>query len=193
VEHLASLRAMPNLTVIRPADGIETAEAWEIAVASHNTPVLLALSRQGLPTVRSDAGPDNRTARGAYVLREAEGGLRDVTLIATGSEVAIALEAAELLAAEGIRAAVVSAPSFELFAEQDADYREGVLGQAPRIGIEAAVRQGWDGLFLRPGDAFIGMSSFGASAPAADLYRHFGITPEAAVEAAHRLTGREAL
>ncbi|RMD90805.1 MAG: transketolase, partial [Alphaproteobacteria bacterium] len=184
VEHLASLRAMPNLTVIRPADAVETAEAWEIAVASRKTPVLLALSRQGLPTLRRNLS-ENLTARGAYVLREAEGG-RDVTLIATGSEVEVALRATDLLAADGIRAAVVSAPSFELFRAQGEAYWEEVLGDAPRVGVEAAVEQGWN-LFLRRRDRFVGMRGFGASAPAADLYRHFGITPEAVAEAARGL------
>ncbi|RMH46695.1 MAG: transketolase [Alphaproteobacteria bacterium] len=184
VEHLASLRAMPNLTVIRPADVVETAEAWEIAATTDGTPVMLVLSRQGLPTVRTEAGAENLTARGAYVLREADGP-RDVTFIATGSEVEIALRAADILAAEGRRAAVVSAPSFELFTAQPSDYRAAVLGDAPRIGIEAAVRQGW-GVVLRDTDGFVGMTGFGASAPAADLYRHFNITPEAAAEEARK-------
>ncbi|THD81347.1 transketolase [Aliigemmobacter aestuarii] len=173
VETIASLRAMPNLTVIRPADAVETAEAWEIAIASRATPTVLCLSRQNLPTLRDAAGR-NRTAEGAYLLREPAGG-RDVTLVATGSEVEIALAAADLLAADGIGAAVVSAPSFELFAEQPAEARAAVLGRAPRVGVEAAIRQGWD-LVLRPEDGFVGMTGFGASAPAGHLYRHFGIT-----------------
>jgi transketolase len=185
VETIASLRAIPNLTVLRPADAVETAEAWEIAAASKATPTLLCLSRQNLPTVRAEPTAENRTARGAYVLREPEG-RRAVTLIATGSEVAIALEAADRLAAEGVAAAVVSAPSFELFAMQDDVYRAEVLGPAPRVGVEAAIRQGWD-LMLDRTDAFIGMTGFGASAPAADLYRHFGITPEAVAAAAKAL------
>ena len=186
VETLAGLRCIPNLTVLRPADAVETAEAWEIAMASTCTPTLLALSRQNLPTVRTDAS-ENLTANGAYVLRDV--GSRDVTLIATGSEVEIALAAADLLAAEGIQAAVVSAPSFELFARQPADYRAAVLGTAPRVGIEAAIRQSWDAV-LRTEDAFIGMTGFGASAPAPALYAHFGITKEAAAEAARKLTGK---
>jgi transketolase len=173
VETIASLRAMPNLTVIRPADAVETAEAWEIAVASAGTPTLLCLSRQNLPTLR-DTTDRNMTAEGAYVLREPGGG-RDVTLIATGSEVEIALAAADLLAVDGIGAAVVSAPSFELFATRPAEARAAVLGSAPRVGIEAAIRQGWEAM-LRPEDGFVGMTGFGASAPAPDLYRHFGIT-----------------
>ena len=175
VEHLASLRAIPNLTVIRPADAVETAEAWELAMEATSGPVMLILSRQNLPTLRIEHEDANRVAAGAYLLRDPE--RRDVTLIATGSEVEIALAAADMLAADGIEAAVVTAPSFELFAAQSAATRTALLGDAPRIGIEAAIRQGWD-LFLRPEDEFVGMTGFGASAPAGDLYRHFGITAE---------------
>ncbi|POF33648.1 transketolase [Roseibium marinum] len=182
VETIASLRVMPNLTVLRPADAVETAEAWEIAVTSTGTPTVLCLSRQALPTVRTEHSDENKSARGAYVLRETDGA-RDVTLIATGSEVEIALAAAARLAETGVKAAVVSAPSFELFARQDTAYRAGVLGTAPRVGVEAAMRQGWDALIGDEG-AFVGMTGFGASAPAGDLYRHFGITPEAVAEAA---------
>ena len=183
VEHLASLRAMPNMLVMRPCDAVETAEAWEVAMTQPARPSTLALSRQNLPVLRgADAPRDNMTARGAYVLREAEGP-RDITLIATGSEVEIAIDAAEDLAVEGIQAAVVSAPCFELFADQDADYRAKVLGTAPRIGVEAAIRQGWDAM-LRDDDTFIGMTGFGASAPAAQLYQHFGITSAAVINAA---------
>jgi len=174
VETIASLRAMPNLNVFRPADAVETAEAWELAATSAATPSVLCLSRQGLPTLRHEHTDQNRTGRGAYVMREVDGD-RDITLIATGSEVEIACATADLLAKDGIKAAVVSAPCFELFATQDAAYHLSVLGTAPRIGIEAAVRQGWEGL-LRPEDAFIGMTGFGASAPAPELYTHFGIT-----------------
>ena len=184
VEHLASLRAIPNLTVIRPADAVETAEAWEIAMASADRPVLLALSRQNLPTVRKNV-TENLTARGAYPLLDP--GDRQVTLIATGSEVEIALAAAELLETQGIRAAVVSAPSFELFASQSGDYRAATLGTAPRVGIEAAIRQGWDGPVLRATDAFVGMTGFGASAPAPELYRHFGVTAKAVAATARTL------
>jgi transketolase len=183
VEHLASLRAMPNMLVMRPCDAVETAEAWEVAMTQPARPSTLALSRQNLPVLRDAGAPkDNMTARGAYVLREAEGP-RDITLIATGSEVEIAIDAAEDLAVEGIQAAVVSAPCFELFADQDADYRAKVLGTAPRIGVEAAIRQGWDAM-LRSDDTFIGMTGFGASAPAAQLYQHFGITSAAVINAA---------
>jgi len=184
VEHLASLRAIPNLVVIRPADAVETAEAWEVAMASTRTPTMLVLSRQGLPTVRTAHVTRNRLSEGAYLLRAPE--KRDVTLIATGSEVEIAMAAAGILAEGGVEAAVVSAPCFELFAARPAEEREAVLGAAPRIGIEAALRMGWD-LMLRPWDGFIGMTGFGASAPAPELYRHFGITAEAAAEKARAL------
>ena len=187
VEHLASLRAIPNLTVIRPADAIETAEAWEIAMTATDRPVMLVLSRQNLPTVRG-AEAENLTARGAYLLRDP--GDRQVTLIATGSEIEIALAAADALAADGIRAAVVSAPSFDLFAAQPEDYRKATLGDAPRVGVEAAIRQGWDGPILRTTDGFVGMTGFGASAPAPALYRHFGITAEAVADTARNLTRR---
>jgi transketolase len=186
VEHLAALRAIPNLAVIRPADAVETAEAWEMAMAATATPTVLVLSRQALPTLRNDV-LENRTAKGAYLLRPAAE--PEVTLIATGSEVEIAVAAAERLGQDGIRAAVVSAPCFEAFAAEPARYRAAVLGRAPRIGIEAAVRQGWD-LFLRPEDAFIGMTGFGASGPAAELYRHYGITAEAVVAKARALVWR---
>ncbi|MCK7614332.1 transketolase [Roseibium sediminicola] len=185
VETLASLRAMPNLTVIRPADAVETAEAWEIAATSRTAPTVLCLSRQGLPTLRTDHTLENRTRRGAYLLKETDGD-RHVTLIATGSEVEIALAAADLLAVNGIKAAIVSAPSFELFARQDPAYRAAVLGTAPRVGVEAAVRQGWVALIGADG-AFVGMTGFGASAPASDLYEHFGITPAAVAAAAKAL------
>ncbi|MDX1781734.1 MAG: transketolase [Thalassovita sp.] len=184
VETIASLRAMPNLNVIRPADAVETAEAWQVAAGSDRTPTVLCLSRQGLPTLRTNHTEANLTARGAYVLRETP--KRDVTLIATGSEVELALRTADLLAEKGVQAAVVSAPSFELFAAQDACYRAEVLGDAPRVGIEAAVRMSW-GQMLRPEDGFVGMGSFGASAPAAELYAHFSITPQAAADTAMAL------
>ncbi|SFJ22473.1 transketolase [Celeribacter neptunius] len=184
VETVASLRAMPNLTVIRPMDAVETAEAWQIAATSAGTPTLLVLSRQNLPCLRTRHTDQNLTAKGAYVIYEPEGG-RDVTLIGTGSEVEIAMEASKMLASEGIRAAVISAPSFELFAQQDPEYRAAIRGCAPRVGIEAAVRQGWC-VFLERSDGFVGMTGFGASAPAPELYRHFNITPEAVVASAKR-------
>ena len=186
IEHIASLRAMPNVHVFRPADVVETAECWQAAMESETTPSVHCLSRQGLPCLRTTHTDANMSARGAYVLREAPGGKRDVTLIATGSEVAIAMEAADLLAGDGIRAAVVSAPCFELFAKQDEAYRKEVLGDAPRVGVEAAVEQGW-GKILGPNSAFVGMEGFGASAPINDLYENFGITPRAVAEAAKKL------
>jgi transketolase len=191
VEHLAALRAIPNLQVLRPADAIETAECWQIALTSPTTPSVLALTRDAVPTKLRDEICDdgNASARGGYLVRAPEN--RDVTLLATGSEVAIALEAAARLSSQGIAAAVVSLPSFELFRQQPENYRADVLGSAPRIGIEAAIAQGWNE-WLRPGDRFIGMSGFGASAPAKKLYEHFGITPAAAEAAALELIGRRA-
>jgi len=185
VEHLASLRAMPNLHVFRPADAIETAEAWELAVKRADGPSVLALSRQNLPALRGDAG-ENRSARGGYVLAEASGPRR-ATLIATGSEVHLALAAREALEAEGVPTAVVSLPCWELFALQDDSYRAGVLGDALRVGIEAAGPMGWERWI---GDGvFVGMTGFGASAPAEALYRHFGITAEAVVAAVRKRLG----
>jgi transketolase len=189
VEHVASLRAIPNLYVMRPADAIETAEAWAVAIRQTTTPSVLCLSRQNLPTIRLAPSDNNLVSFGAYVLREPDVP-RQITLLATGSEVAIAVAAADALAAAGIAAAVVSMPCWELFALQPDDYQEEVLGAVPRIGIEAGVRLGWD-RWLRPGDHFIGMTGFGASAPASDLYRHFGITAEAAVAVAKALTDKE--
>jgi transketolase len=188
IEHLASLRAMPNLNVLRPADGVETAECWEIAVGPGDTPSILALTRQAVPNLRTTHTDENLCAKGAYVLRE-PAGTRDVTLLATGSEVGLAVEAAEALAKEGVAAAVVSMPCFELFRKQPEDYRRAVLGEAPRIGIEAAVAQGWCE-WLDRGDVFIGLSDFGASAPAAALFQHFGLTPGRVVEAAKALIAK---
>jgi len=187
VEHLASLRAIPNLNVFRPADVIETAECWALALKHDSTPSILALTRQGLPTLRTEHTAENLCARGGYVLAEASG-TRTVTLIATGSEVEIALAARAALEAEGVATAVVSMPCFELFAQQDEAYRKPVLGPGTvRVGVEAAVRQGWDAL-VRSHGGFVGMDSFGASAPAGQLYARFGITAEAVVaEAKKRL------
>ncbi len=187
IEHLASLRAMPNLLVFRPADAIETAECWELAVAQKATPSILSLSRQNLPTLERPVS-ENLSAKGAYVLREPAGG-RDVTILATGSEVEIALAGADALAAKGVKAAVVSMPCWELFEAQPADYRAKVLGKGPRIGVEAAARLGWD-RWLGENSVFIGMAGFGASAPAAELYKHFGITAQAVAEAASTLLGK---
>jgi len=183
VEHLASFRAMPNVFVFRPADAIETAECWELALKRADGPSLLALSRQALPAVRTDAG-ENRCARGGYVLAEASGPRR-ATLIATGSEVQVALAARDALEADGIPTAVVSLPCWEIFAAQDASWREQVLGRGLRVGIEAAMGFGWE-RWLGPEGVFIGMSGFGASAPAEDLFRHFGITAEAVTAAVRK-------
>lgn len=184
VEHLAALRAIPNLLVMRPCDGVETAECWELALSNKTRPSLLALSRQGLPTVRSDSSK-NLCAQGGYVLVGADEP-RDVTLLSTGSEIAIALDARATLAEQGIKAAVVSLPCFGLFDEQTEAYRAEVLGTAPRIAVEAGIRQCWDRLIGDKG-GFIGMASFGASAPAEKLYEHFGITSAKVVEKAKEL------
>ncbi len=181
VEQLASLRAMPNLNVFRPADAVETAECWALALASRDTPSVLALSRQALPALRRDAAA-NRSARGAYVLAEADGP-RQVTLLATGSEVSIAIAARDLLAARGVAAAVVSMPCWRLFDLSDATYRASVLGDVPRVAVEAAAAFGWD-RYVGDAGGIVAMSGFGASAPMADLYRRFGITAERVVEAA---------
>jgi transketolase len=188
VEHLASLRAMPNLNVLRPADAVECAECWEIALTTPGTPSILVLTRQGLPTMRIQNETENLCAKGAYVLREADGA-RDVTLLATGSEIEIAVNASDMLGKEGIKAAVVSMPCWKLFEAQDESYRSDVLGDAPRVAVEAACGFGWD-KWTGPDGAFIGMSSFGASAPIADLYAHFGITAAAVVAAAKRVSGK---
>ncbi len=194
VEHLAMLRATPNMNVFRPADLVETAEAWEIALTADKTPSVLALSRQNLPTVRKDHKTKNMTALGAYVLAEAEG-KRQAILMATGSEVEIALAARDLLQAEGIGTRVVSMPCWELFEAQDASYRKRVLPGGPvRVAIEAAGRMGWDKWLMgeRGRDtkaAFVGMEGFGASAPAPELYAHFGITAEATAQKVKDLLG----
>ena len=183
VEHLAISRATPNTRVFRPCDTIETAEAWELALTSTASPSVLSLTRQGVPTLRTQHRNNNLTAQGAYVLADAEG-KRKVILIATGSEVSVAMDARDMLQAEGIGTRVVSMPCMELFAEQDDAYRKRVLPGGPvRVGVEAAVRQGWDRWLLgergREAKAdFVGMSSFGASAPAETLFEKFGITAE---------------
>ncbi|MCA0994713.1 transketolase [Alloyangia pacifica] len=193
IEHLAISRATPNTLVFRPADTVETAEAWEIALTQKTTPSVLSLTRQNLPTVRREHKTSNLTSKGAYVLADAEG-KRQVILIATGSEVEIALAARDALQAEGIGTRVVSMPCMELFAQQDEAYRKRVLPAGPvRVGIEAATRLGgWDRWLLgergrEAKQAFVGMDSFGASAPAEVLYEKFGITAENVVEKAKGL------
>ena len=178
VEHLSSLRALPNLYVFRPADAIETAECWEIAINTKQTPSALSLSRQNLATLDRPID-ENLSSKGAYILREPDR-QRDITLLATGSEVEIALEAAKKLFLHGKHAAVVSMPCWELFEMQPESYRKEILGSAPRIGIEAAIRLGWD-RWIGENGTFIGMHGFGASAPANELYQHFGITADSIV------------
>ena len=187
VEHLAISRATPNTLVFRPADAIETAEAWELALSQTETPSVLSLTRQGLPTVRTEHKTRNLTAQGAYVLADAVG-KRQALLMATGSEVSVALAARDLLQAEGIGTRVVSMPCWELFEEQDEAYRRKVLPAGPvRVAIEAAIRFGWDRWLYgergkREKGGFVGMHDFGASAPADVLFKEFGITPEAVAE-----------
>jgi transketolase len=185
IEHLAALRAIPNLLLFRPADAVETAECWQLALENRRTPSILALTRQGLPLLRTSPDAENKSAKGAYVLVEPTGA-RQVTLLATGSEVSIAVEGQKQLAAAGINAAVVSMPCWALFERQSADYQANVLGSAPRVGVEAAVKFGWD-RWLGEKAGFVGMSGFGASAPIEALYPHFGITAEAIAKAARAL------
>ncbi|WP_292068817.1 transketolase [Marivita sp. XM-24bin2] len=187
VEHLTSLRAIPNLHTFRPADAVETLECWDIAVRSRGTPSLLALSRQGVPQLRLDETDENLSARGAYVIR-AFGDSRDLTILATGTEVSLAVEAAEALAGRGLGVAVVSMPSWELFEAQPDDYRAQVLGTAPRLGVEAASKYGWT-RYVDSEDDVIGMDGFGASGPAEALYESFGITRDAIIARAERLLG----
>ena len=183
VETMASLRAIPNFNVFRPCDPIEAAECWAIALENTTTPSGMVLSRQGVPTQRVDHTDENLSARGAYVLAEAEGGDRKATILATGSEVSIAMAARETLQGDGVPTAVVSMPSWELFDAQDEKYRKEVLGQGTiRVAVEAGVRQGWD-KYIRSHGGFVGMTGFGASAPAPDLFKHFGITAESVTEA----------
>ena len=186
VEHLASLRAMPNIAMFRPGDTMETAECWDLALRRTDGPSLLALSRQALPAFRTDVG-ENRSARGAYVLAEADGP-RQATILATGSEVMIAMAARDALAAEGIKVAVVSMPCWEFFAAQDETYRAGVLGGAPRVAVEAGASFGWD-RWLGPDGVFIGLDHFGASAPFEDVYKEFGITADAVAAAVRKKLG----
>jgi transketolase len=185
VEFLAALRAIPNMLVLRPADAAEAAECWEIALAHRSGPCCLIFARQPLPPVRSEQGDasQNRARRGAYVVAEAEGGGRRASILATGSEVAIALAARALLQAEGVPTAVVSMPCWELFEQQDTLHRQAVLGEGTvRVAVEAAVRQGWD-RYIGADGGFVGMSGFGASGAEDELFSHFGITPERVVAA----------
>jgi len=189
VEHLASLRAMPNMRVFRPADAVETAECWQLALERPKGPTVLALSRQNLTPVRKDAHADNRCAHGAYELIAADGEAK-VSIFASGSEVEIAVAARTQLADRGIATRVVSVPSLELLLEQPEERRQAIVGKAPvKVAVEAAVRFGWDAV-IGPDGGFVGMHTFGHSAPAKDLFKHFGITAEAVVNAAETRLNR---
>jgi transketolase len=184
VEHLAAMRAVPGLGVYRPGDPVETAECWELVLDQPRRPAFLALSRQPMPLLRKEAGTENKSAKGAYVLLEAEGGPRKVTIIATGSELHLAVEAREVLQQEGIPTAVVSMPSRLHFEMQDAAYKKAVLGEThARVAVEAAVELGWD-RYIGEHGRFVGMHSFGASGKIGDVYKKFDITTEAVVRAA---------
>jgi len=185
VEQIASLRAMPNLLVFRPADAVEVAESWACALTETDTPSVMCLTRQGVPTLRTQHRRENLCARGAYLLREPQG-KRRATILATGSEVAIALEAADMLARFGVEVAVASMPCWELFERQSEQYQQMVLGGECRVAIEAASPMGWD-RWLGRRSTIIGMPGFGASATAADLYQHFGITAQAVHDEVRRL------
>jgi len=189
VEHLAALRAIPNLLVFRPCDAVETAECWQLALEAKNRPSVLALTRQNVPQLSRDFLERNRCAAGAYEIAAADV-KAEVSIFATGSEVTIAVEAQKLLAARGVSARVVSVPCFELLLEAPEAARRAVIGDAPvKIGVEAAIRQGWDAIIGSDG-AFVGMTGFGASAPYKDLYKHFGVTPEAVAAAALSKLGK---
>jgi transketolase len=188
VEHLSALRAIPNMRVFRPCDAVEVTECWELALNRVDGPTVLALTRQNLPQLRTNAPNDNPCAHGAYELVAAQGEAK-VSLFASGSEVEIAVAAQKQLAERGIASRVVSVPSLELLLAQPADRRKAIIGNAPvKVAIEAAVRWGWDAV-IGPDGEFVGMHGFGASAPAKDLFKHFGITAEAAVNAALKRLG----
>ena len=189
VEHLAALRAIPNLLVFRPCDAVETAECWQLALEASDRPSILALTRQNLPQLRNRFDEENVCSRGAYEIAGPDG-RADVAIFATGSEVAVAVEAAKLLAARGIAARVISVPCFELFLEQTEEYRRALIGdERIKVGVEAAVRQGWDAVIGSDG-VFVGMTSFGASAPYKELYKKFGITGEGVAHAALAKLGK---
>jgi transketolase len=189
VEHLAALRAIPNLLVFRPCDAVETAECWQLALEAKNRPSVLALTRQSVPQLRNRFDAENVCAHGAYEIAGPDG-RAEVSIFATGSEVAIAVNGARLLAERGVAARVVSVPCFELFLEQKEEYRHAIIGDARvKIGVEAAVRQGWDAVIGSDG-LFVGMTSFGASAPYKELYKKFAITAEAVAHAALTKLGK---
>jgi transketolase len=188
VEHLAALRAIPNLLVFRPCDAVETLECWQLALQNRDRPSVLALTRQNLPQLRTGVDSDNICGMGAYEIAGPDGET-DISIFATGSEVALSVEAARLIAAKGISARVVSVPSFELFFEAPEPIRRRIIGNSRvNVGVEAGIRQGWDAIIGSDG-IFVGMTGFGASAPYKDLYRHFGITAEAVAEAALKKLG----
>ena len=190
VEHLAALRAIPNLLVFRPCDAVETAECWQLALQTEDRPSVLALTRQNLPQLRNRFDEENICASGAYEIAGPDG-RSDVSIFATGSEVSLAVDGAKLLAAHGVAARVVSVPCFELFLAQDESYRRSIIGNAPvKIGVEAAIRMGWDSIIGTDG-LFVGMSTFGASAPYKELYKKFGITAEAIASAALAKLGKK--
>jgi transketolase len=181
VEHLAALRAMPNMRVFRPADAVETAECWQLALERTNGPTVLALTRQTVPAVRLQQQRENLSSLGAYEISPAPGEAR-ATLFASGSEVEIALAAQKILNEQSFAVRVVSVPSLDLFLAQPEKVRARIIGDAPvKVAVEAAVRFGWDSVIGSDG-IFVGMHGFGASAPYKDLYRHFGITAEAVAE-----------
>ena len=183
VEHLAALRAIPHLLVFRPADRTETAECWQAALEAGQSTSVLALTRQNLPRARKSFTTENLSARGAYELSPANGEAK-VSLFASGSEVAIALDAQKLLADKGVAARVVSVPCLDLFEARDATYRAEIVGKAPvKVAVEAGVRQGWDAI-VGPDGGFVGMTGFGASGPYQKLYEHFGITAKHVAQAA---------
>jgi transketolase len=188
VEHLAALRAIPNLLVFRPGDVVETAESWQVALETRNRPSVLALTRQNLPQLRTKAESVNRTARGGYELAAANGEAR-VSIFASGSEVSLAMEARKALEESGIPTRVVSVPCLDLLLEQDEAYLKSIIGTAPvRVGVEAAIRMGWDPLIGDDG-IFVGMSGYGASGPYKAVFEHFGITAAAVVEKARKRLG----
>jgi transketolase len=190
VEHLAALRAIPNMRVFRPCDAVETLECWQLALESRGAPSVLALTRQNLPQLRKGLDDRNRCVNGAYEISPSQGAA-EVSIFATGSEVSLAVEAQKLLASQGVPARVVSVPCFELFLAAPDQARRTVIGDAPvKIAVEAAVRQGWDAIIGSDG-TFVGMSTFGASAPYKELYRHFGITAEKVAEAALSRLGKK--
>ncbi|WP_024706989.1 transketolase C-terminal domain-containing protein, partial [Martelella sp. AD-3] len=184
VEQMASLRAIPNLLMFRPADAMETAECWQLALESQHAPSGIALTRQNLPAVRLDYSEKNLCATGAYDLIPANEA--EVTIFASGSEVGLAVEAQKVLDGKGIATRVVSVPCMELFFEQPEDYQKAIIGNSPiKVGVEAAIRMGWDA-FIGTDGIFIGMNGYGASGKGSDLFKHFGITAEAIVEAVEK-------